>query len=879
MKFQKHCPGCFQSKGGLAICPYCGYDESAGRSPLFLQHGMVLGDQYRVGKVLGRPGGFGITYLGWDINLQQRVAIKEYLPRDLATRAPDFQEVVAQTPEDRRAFEFGKEQFLREARIVARLDHPNIVRVRNFFNANGTAYMVMDYYEGMSLGDYLSGVRQVIEPEVAVPLIRPILDGLQYVHERGVVHRDLKPHNIYLAAIGRPILLDFGAARQAAGDRVQSMSVVLTEGYAPLEQYQRRTSQGPWTDVYGVGATLFRMLTGAAPPIPLDRLGKDPLDDPEFFQRVPEILVAPLRQSLSVRPSERYQGAQEMRDALDIYRPSLPESSTKASGGQSEEDAPSRLGAADSEQDTGSAAPAALINPEISESRRYAPPSEAPITVPRPEIVPEASALVVAAEAVDQPAPIIEPAQPAAIGLDAEQEAPTSRPLNLALASTLERLSNLTPVPSVSVISETRAPTASPAQGEPSPANVANLATVEKVTLPTPTISMGNHGEASPQNHDRIAPEVAQILLDDPPPFVRAKPNLPTLPLPALSDKPEAPSNTDKLLLWQLLVAALLMLGLVYWGWQAWEKHMAGEAANKVVVPPPSFVTSTAGSVSAANPPVVSSESTAVPPNMIGIPSGEILLGKSDGLSTDTTLPQELVKVRAFKVSANEISLEEFTEFVNQTRYVNPRWVNYPCETAGVPSPEWDNPGYSQTDDFPVVCVNWEDAQAYTAWLSRLTGQSFRLPTEAEWEYVTRAGSDTLYWWGKDYNPGYAECQGCSPKIPSRPAPVRSFPANAFGVYDTASNVREWTCSMFAKYGSGSAGQCGTPIEESLVSVRGGSWQDGREALRSNQRRGFEPYRRNTWTGFRVVQELSESSTIEAPPEVDANAEPAPSLQ
>lgn len=235
MSFQKHCPGCFADKGGVAVCPVCQYDESASRSPLFLPHGIIIGGHFRIGRVLGQPGGFGITYLGWDIHLQQRVAIKEFLPRDIVTRHPGVLDVSTHTQETRSAFEFGKEQFLREARIVARLDHPNVVRVRSFFNAHDTAYLVMDYYEGLSLGDYLSRVRSVIEPALAVPLIRPVLDALQYVHEHGVVHRDLKPHNIYLATVGKPIVLDFGAARQAAGERVQSMSVVLTDGYAPLE--------------------------------------------------------------------------------------------------------------------------------------------------------------------------------------------------------------------------------------------------------------------------------------------------------------------------------------------------------------------------------------------------------------------------------------------------------------------------------------------------------------------------------------------------------------------------------------------------------------------------------------------------------------------
>ena len=318
--YQKHCPGCYVDKAGAAVCPYCGYDESAPRSRLFLPHGIVIGGQYRVGKVLGRPGGFGITYLGWDVNLQQRVAIKEFLPRDICARSMDSLDVTVHTDHDRTGFDFGKEQFLREARIVAKFDHPNVVRVRSFFNANGTAYLVMDYYEGMSLGDYLTNMRRTIEPEVAVPLIIPILEGLEYVHERNVMHRDVKPANIYLAAIGKPILLDFGAARQAAaGDLARSISVVLTEGYAPLEQYQRRTPQGPWTDVYGLAATLLRMVTGQIPAAALDRLGNDPLAQSNFAG-LPDALKPALKRAMAVKPGDRYQTATEFRLALQEFR-------------------------------------------------------------------------------------------------------------------------------------------------------------------------------------------------------------------------------------------------------------------------------------------------------------------------------------------------------------------------------------------------------------------------------------------------------------------------------------------------------------------------------------------------------------------------------
>jgi len=314
--FQKHCPGCFRRKDHHAVCPYCGYDESRPRSPLFLPYGAVLAGQYRVGKVLGRPGGFGITYLGWDIYLQQKVAIKEYLPPEIAARIPESQDITVHTQDDRKSFDNGKEQFLREARIVAQLDHPSVVRVRGFFNANDTAYMVMDYYDGMTLDAYFEQVKPVLEPMVASSLMQLVLDGLDYVHQHGVIHRDLKPHNIYIAAIGKPIILDFGAARHAVAG-LKSISVVLTEGYAPLEQYQRHGGQGPWTDIYGVGATLYRMITGRGPPVALDRLHRDQLEV-DGYAGLPDVLVPIMRKALALKPEDRYQSASAFKLALAI---------------------------------------------------------------------------------------------------------------------------------------------------------------------------------------------------------------------------------------------------------------------------------------------------------------------------------------------------------------------------------------------------------------------------------------------------------------------------------------------------------------------------------------------------------------------------------
>ncbi len=311
------CPGCFADKGSSDICPYCGYDESERRTPLVLPYRTVLNGQFIVGKVLGKPGGFGITYLGWDINLATLVAIKEYLPRDYAGRDADHASVMAHSREDANLFRFGLEQFLQEARTLARFDHPNVVRTRSFFEQHGTAYLVMDYLQGVNLAEYVLARGGRLTEEQASEIMKPIIDGLQEVHAKGFLHRDIKPQNIYVTSTGRPILLDFGAARQAMGERSRSLSVVLTPGFSPYEQYHRRGEQGPWTDLYALAATYYYLLAGQAPPDAPERVAKDELIP--LFQFAPMIspgLNAAIMQALSLEAGARPQDVFMFRDII-----------------------------------------------------------------------------------------------------------------------------------------------------------------------------------------------------------------------------------------------------------------------------------------------------------------------------------------------------------------------------------------------------------------------------------------------------------------------------------------------------------------------------------------------------------------------------------
>lgn len=224
---------------------------------------------YRVESILGQ-GGFGITYLAHDLNLDQNVAIKEYLPIELAVREIDFS--VHPVSEDRGVkFTWGLDRFISEARTLNKFKHPNIVRVLNVFEANNTAYMVMEYEHGESLQAILTQ-RKTMEEAELINILIPILGGLQKVHETGFIHRDIKPANIFIRNDDSPVLLDFGSARQALGVATQTLTSLVSPGYAPFEQYYSKSDQqGPWTDIYGLGATLYRAVAGVAPMDAVDR--------------------------------------------------------------------------------------------------------------------------------------------------------------------------------------------------------------------------------------------------------------------------------------------------------------------------------------------------------------------------------------------------------------------------------------------------------------------------------------------------------------------------------------------------------------------------------------------------------------------------------
>jgi len=655
--------------------------------------------EYVIGEKLGQ-GGFGITYRGFDPKLRMKVAIKEYYPNDFVGRSSDQNTLVLLSRENSELFNYGLKAFISEARTLAQLQHPSVVRVLNLFGMNGTAYLVMDYYEGETLHDYLARQPGRKLPwRSALALLLPVLDGLRTVHDQGFMHRDVKPRNLYRTHQGQIILLDFGAARQVVSDHSRSLAI-YTSGYAAYEQHVQGR-QGPWTDVYGAAATLYFTLTTQVPPPASERKQYDTLKPARHFSPdLPPALDVVLRQALAVEPNRRLQSVAEFEQRLQ-----------------------------------------AILRQE----------------------------------------------------------------------ETLQ---------------------------------------------------------AGPKRTARS-------------------------PLPPLSFKFQG------WLMVVFLLLAVVAMGL-FWTFSPPSKVTLSPPAPKPAEPAPPLITAPAPTLPAVEPaPPISPSSLAAPgqifrdklqdgsegPVMVMISLGNFQMGSPEKeAGRDADERQHTVKIeQPFAIGQYEVTRGEFRRFVEVTGHKTDAerneggyegcWVAYREENewsegyrAGY---NWWNPNFKQSDAHPVVCVSWHDAMAYAQWLSKQTGYTYRLPTEAEWEYAARAGTTTMRYWGDD--PAQA-CQHANvadqtakkafPDWAAHPcddryvntAPVGSFQPNAWRLHDMLGNVWEWTCSAYDENYGGAEQGCVKDGATTARAVRGGSWDDVPAWVRSALRYGDSPMLRYGNQGFRLAR-------------------------
>ncbi len=311
MDVNRLCMGCMKEmEESDSFCPHCGQKRGEANTARALQPQTILNGKYLVGKVIGE-GGFGITYLAYDLNLERRIAIKEYFPNEHAARDTSVSTQTALkvlTDGDEEQYKKGLERFSREAANLAKFSGlPGIVSIKETFYENNTAYMVMEYIEGVTLEKYLEDHGGRLPYAEVIGMMKPVMEDLEKIHKAGIIHRDISPDNIMVCNDGSVKLIDFGAARFVGNNDRKSLTIVLKHGYAPEEQYRSDGDQGPWTDVYALAATMYRMITGIVPQESTDRiLGGDkvvPIN--KLVKELPKRVSDAIMHGMRIRASGR----------------------------------------------------------------------------------------------------------------------------------------------------------------------------------------------------------------------------------------------------------------------------------------------------------------------------------------------------------------------------------------------------------------------------------------------------------------------------------------------------------------------------------------------------------------------------------------------
>ena len=317
----KRCIRCMQMTDET-VCPHCGWPQSGENSLHQLPVGTVLRERYQIGRVLGQ-GGFGITYLAWDLLMNEQVAVKEFFPGGVVFRRSSASTTVeCVTEEAIPHYDYSKERFLREAQALVKFkDIPEVVDILDFMNENNTTYIVMEYVRGVDLAKYIQRKSGKLSVEETFRILKPVMEALAKVHKGGIVHRDISPDNIILDPVGGAKLLDFGAVRAVENPDVdkglnKSTEAILKQGFAPLEQYNSRGSLGPWTDEYAMCATIWYCLTGTIPVEASIRMteGIDP--DWSTIPGLPEHQRRALEKGFSSRARDRFESMDALLEAL-----------------------------------------------------------------------------------------------------------------------------------------------------------------------------------------------------------------------------------------------------------------------------------------------------------------------------------------------------------------------------------------------------------------------------------------------------------------------------------------------------------------------------------------------------------------------------------
>ena len=841
-------------------------------------------EDFEIERELG-AGGFGVTYLALDVQLSRRVAVKEYLPRDWGTRRRDGT-VGPRSETDAAQYAWGLERFLKEARSLARFDHPNVVRVHRVFEGGGTAYLVTEYVDGPGgrawrLSDELQASGPLTEVRVRA-LLESLMAGLEPVHASGLVHRDIKPSNVMLRADGSPVLIDFGAARQAIGQQSRSLTSVLTPGYAPIEQYSEKGRQGPWTDVYALGAVAYELLSGRRPDDATQRVLEDALPPLSRVSAHPVGggLSSAVMAALTVDDRSRPQ-------SLGAWRTLLPRSGSEAAGAAVP--APSRSAPrADDAGGAGSSAAGGLRR--LLDFRRGSSASSAGVgggapsgRAPSPASSPTGGGLF------GSPAASESAAEAAAVGGSAERRSGFGAAWRAgrwwlcgagAVAAAGLAVALVVPGRETARRAPADVPAASPSVGARPPGGVGARPSGgfggEAVGAGSPARARTEPDEpAVPPAGDSSAASAEAALGLDRATRRRVQAGLAGSGVnPGGADGIFGDRTREALAAWQG------SRGSPATGYLT-RADLSALLAAELPPPPPAPSAPIPSRVDAARPLPDARRvgerfrDCAECPELVVVPAGSFTMGspsseegrfESEGPQRRVTIPSPLA------VGVYEVTRGEFGRFVSATGHATGgRCYSYEDDSwEWLDDRGWRDPGFAQTDDHPVVCVSWEDAQAYVRWLSRETGARYRLLSESEWEYVARGGTASSRYWGSSSSGQCVHANGADSSASlgrgvscsdgsARTARGGSYTSNGFGLYDVLGNVWEWVEDCwhgdYAGAPSGgsawtSGGDCGHRV------LRGGSWRSNPRDLRSASRLWSTAGDGLVGIGFRVSRTL-----------------------
>ena len=854
-----------------------------------LPRGYVLRD-YRLLDVLG-VGGFGVTYVALHEGLQERVAIKEYLPNEFAVR--DGPTVHPKSEADLESFEWGLERFVEEARTLARFKHGNVVRVRDYFRANNTAYIVMDYEEGEAL-DVLLDRLGTITPGQLASLLLPLVDGLRQVHAAGFLHRDIKPANVFVRRKDEsPVLLDFGAARQALGRKSRAVTALVSPGYSPPEQYESDGEQGAWTDIYALSAMCHRAITGRAPADAAQRMNRllrgepDPL--PDLAERAGDdgysaAMLQAVDRGLKVKPAERPQTLDAWLAEIQARDDPVPADRDDSGGREERPRVPKAawIGAAaavvavlgvalwfwaqrspddidspaEPVADAGEPAPVAQTD-DVAASNEDSPSNAVGTAMLVVETTPPGVQVLLGDAPVGEtPLEIGElPAGEYALTLR-HPHYRTVRLASQALTDGEVLRVERTMVRGTGKLTVLTEPREAWIEHEGEPLAQGTPVTLEDLPAGTVTLRIGADGyraeelevEVTNDGIGRLERTLERIPTGTL--TVEVVPADATVTLPDIAPRYQAGMT---------LVEGRHRVRVTRSGYLEAVREVDVTADTRVRIELERAVQPFIVETVPANATVrFVARAGAYRPGMELAPGDYRVEVRAPGhRPADETVahragstPPRIVleKLRAGMRFRDCPTCPEVTVLpsgpalaMGVFEVTFAEWDACAADGACLHRP--DDMGWGRGDQ-PVVDVSWRDAQAYLAWLSQRTGESYRLPSGAEWEAAARAGATTAYGWGEDIGTGLANCDGCGSAWDQlRTAPAGSFPPNAYGLHDMHGNVWEWTGDCWQ-------GDCGRRV------LRGGSWFVAPEFLAAGERDWSDADDREADVGFRVARQL-----------------------